>query len=79
MQCINACPFWEHAKCALLIVVFKGVCLHATSVGITTLTVLESRNRRLAAEAPGQGLNGGRVGVLDGVELPKMVEERINK
>jgi hypothetical protein len=78
MRCINACPFGEHAKCALLIVVFKGVCLHATSVGITTLRVLESRNHRLAAEAPGQGL-GGRVGVLDGVQLPKMAEERINK
>ena len=76
---VGAYPFWEHAKHALLIVVFKRARLHATSVGITTLAVLKSRNRRLAAEAPGQGLDGGRVGVLDGVKLPIMAEERINK
>jgi hypothetical protein len=83
MRCVDACPFWEHAKRALLIVVFNRARLHATSVGITTLAVLKlkikSRNRRLAAEAPGQGLDGGRVGVLDGVKLPIMTEERINK
>jgi len=36
-------------------------------------------DRRLAAEAPDQGLDGGRGGVLDGVKLPIMAEERINK
>jgi L-fucose mutarotase/ribose pyranase (RbsD/FucU family) len=55
MRCIDACSFWEHAKRALLIVVFKKARLHATSVGITTLADLESRNRRLAAEAPVKG------------------------
>jgi len=80
MRCINACPFWEHAKRALLIVVFKRARLHTTGVGITTLAVLESCNYCLAAKAPGQGLDGGRVvGVLDGVELPIFAEERINK
>ena len=79
MRCVDTCPFWEHAKRALLMVVFKRARLHATSVDITTLAVLESRNHRLTAEAPGQGLNGGRVGVLDGVELPTMEEECINK
>jgi len=79
MGCVNACPFWEHAKRTLLIVIFKRARLKATSVGIMTLAVLESRDRRLAAEAPGQDLDGGRVGVLDGVELPIMAEERINK
>jgi hypothetical protein len=78
-RCVDAYPFWEHAKRALLIVVFKRARLHATSVGITTLAVLKSRNRRLAAEAPGQGLDGGRVGVLDGVKLPIIAEEHINK
>ncbi len=55
MQCIDACPFWdwEHAKRDLLIVIFKRACVHAASVGIMTLAVLRSRNRRLAAEAPG--------------------------
>ena len=43
------------------------------------LAVLESRDCRLAAEAPGQDLDGGRVGVIDGVELPIMADERINK
>ena len=57
----------------------ERVRLHATSVGITTLAVLESCNRRLAAEAPGQGLDGGRVGVQDGVKLPIMAEERFYK
>jgi hypothetical protein len=75
---VYACPFWEHAKRALLIVAFKRARLHATSVGITTLGVLKSHNRRLAAEAPGQGLDDGREG-LDGVKFPIMVEERINK
>ena len=79
MRCVNACPLWEHAKSALLKVIFKRSRLHASSVGITTLTDLESRNRRLIAEALGQGLDGGRVGVLDGVKLPKMAEKRINK
>jgi len=79
MRCIDACPFWEHAKRTLLIVVFKRARLHATSVGITTLADLESRNRRLAAEAPSQGLDGGWVGVLDSVELPIMAEKRFNK
>jgi hypothetical protein len=79
MRCVDACPFWEHAKRALLIVVFKRAHLHAASVGITTLAVLKSCNRRLAAEAPGQGLDGGRVGVLDGVKFPIMAEERIDK
>ena len=76
---VDAYPFWEHAKHALLIVVFKRARLHATSVGITMLAVLKSRNRRLAAEAPGQGLDGGRVGVQDGVKLPIMAEERFYK
>jgi hypothetical protein len=79
MRCVDSYPFWEHAKRALLIVVFKRARLHATSVGITTLAVLKSCNRRLAAEAPGQGLDCGRVGVLDGVKLPIMAEDRINK
>ena len=79
MRCIDACPFWEHAKRALLIVVFKRERLHATSVGITTLADLKSRNRRFAAEAPSQGLDGGWVGVLNGVELPIMAEECFNK
>ena len=26
MRCVNACPFWEHAKRALLIVIFKREC-----------------------------------------------------
>jgi hypothetical protein len=78
-RCVDAYPFWEHTKRALLIVVFKRARLHATSVGITTLADLESRNCRLAAEAPSQGLDGGRVGVLDGVELPIMAEKRFNK
>ncbi len=43
------------------------------------LAILESHHHRLAAEAPGQGLDGGRVGVLEGVELPIMAEERFNK
>ena len=68
-RCVDSYPFWEHAKRALLRVVFKRARLHATSVGITTLAVLKSCNRRLAAEAPGQGLDCGRVGVLDGVKL----------
>jgi hypothetical protein len=79
MWCIDACPFWKHAKHALLIVIFKRGRLHATSVGIMTLAVLESRHHHLAAEAPGQGLDGGRVGVLKGVELPIMAEERFDK
>jgi hypothetical protein len=79
MRCVNSCPFWEHAKRALLIVIFKRARLHTTSVGITTLAVFESRNRSLTAEATSQGLDGGRVGVLDGVELPIMADERINK
>jgi hypothetical protein len=49
------------------------------SVGITKLPVLESCHRRLPAEAPGQGLDGERVGVLEGVELPIMAKERFNK
>ena len=79
MRWVNACPLWEHAKRTLLIVIFKRSRLHATSVGITTLAVLESRNRRLVAEALGQGLDGGREGVLEGVKLPIMAEEHFNK
>ena len=44
-----------------------------------TLAVFESRNRRLVAEELGQGLDGGRVGVLKGVNLPIMVEEHFSK
>jgi hypothetical protein len=79
MRCVNACPLWEHAKSALLKVIFKRSRLHASSVGITTLADLESRNRRLIAEALGQGLDGGRVGVLEGVELSIMAKEHFNK
>ncbi len=79
MRCVDACPFWEHAKRALLIAVSKRARLHAMSVGITTLAVLESHHRRLAAEVPGQGLDGGRVGVLKGVQLPIMAEECFDK
>ena len=79
MRCIDAYPFWEHAKRVLLIVVFKRACLHAMSVGITMLPVLESCHRRLPAEAPGQGLDGGRVGVLEGVKLPIIAKECFNK
>jgi hypothetical protein len=35
-------------------------------------------HRCLVAEAPGQGLDGGRVGVLEGVKLPIMAEERLD-
>ncbi len=78
MRCVDAYPFWEHAKHTLLIVIFKRACLHATSVGITTLVVLESCHCSLAAKAPGQGLDGGKVGVLEGVQLPIMAEERFD-
>ena len=43
------------------------------------LAVLKSCHRCLAAEASGQGLDGGRVGVLEGVKLPIMVEECFDK
>ena len=43
------------------------------------LAVLERRNHHLVAEALGQGLDGGRVGVLEGVKLPIMAEEHFNK
>ena len=79
MRCIDACPFWKHAKHALLIVIFKRAHLHASSVGITTLVDLESHNRCLTAEALSRGLDGGWVGVLDGVKLPIMVEKQFNK
>ena len=49
------------------------------SVDITTLAVLKSCNHCLIAEALGQGLDGGRVGVLEGVELPIMAKEHFNK
>ena len=70
---------WEHAKRTLLIVIFKRACLHAMSVGVTMLAVQESHNSRLIAEALGKGLDGGRVGVLEGVKLPIMAEEHFNK
>jgi hypothetical protein len=79
MRCVDACSFWEHAKCTLLIVIFKRARPHTTSVGITTLAVLKNRSRRLAVEALGQCLDGGRVWDLEGVKLPIMAEERINK
>jgi hypothetical protein len=43
------------------------------SVGITLLVVLENCHHRLAAEAPGQGLDGGMVKVLEGVKITIMV------
>ena len=79
MRCIDTCTFWEHAKHAILIFIFKRARLHATSVSIMTLADLESCNRHLAADVPSQGLDGGWVGVLDGVELPIMAEKRFNK
>ena len=79
MWCVNACPLWEHAKRTLLIDVFKRAHLHGTSVGVTTLAVLKSCHRCLAAEALGQGLDDERVGVLVGVKLPIMGEEHFNK
>jgi hypothetical protein len=40
--------------------------------------VLESCHSPLAAEAPGQGLGGGRVRVLEEVEITIVAEECIN-
>jgi hypothetical protein len=67
-----------HAKHALLIIVLKRACQHMMSVGIMLLAVLESHHSRLPVEAPGQGLNGGRVRVLKGVKISIVVEECIN-
>ncbi len=49
------------------------------SVGVTMLAVLKSCHCcLLAAEAPNQGLDGGRVRVLEGVEITIMVDECVN-
>jgi hypothetical protein len=78
LRCVDASSLREHPKCALLIIVLKRVLRHTTSVGIMLLAVLESCHSCRAAEAPGQGLDGGRVRVLEGVKITIVVEECIN-
>jgi hypothetical protein len=75
---VHASPFRACQAHSPDMVVLKRARGHTTGVNITTLVVLESCHHCLTAEAPYQGLDGGRVRILEGVKITIMVEERVN-